>query len=188
MELLDAALKQGLTPALVVIIYLIIVKIIDTRKETIQTKTNKNIVDSIGIISNFIKNISKNIVDKDKDKCEYAIEDSFNSSAMRLIKFVSNTIVNNHIDTNKESILANIHNIVNAEFYTIYSVLSLYTINDNKVSNYLNKEWMESIEKDIIDTIYNNSFSKEEKIINFMNKITINFQNYITYINNNINK
>ena len=48
----------------------------------------------------------------------------------------------------------------------------------------MNNEWINSIEKDIIDIIYNTKLSKEDKILSFTNKINIKFQSYITYIIN----
>lgn len=185
MDVLGEALKQGIAPAIVVVIYLIIVKIIDNRRHNNQIKISTELSKSINEISNFISILTKNIIDKDKDKCKNAIEDSMYASGMRLVNFVTNTIINNHINTNKENILANIHNIVNAEYYTIYSVLAVYTINDCKVSDILNKKWIDDIENDIIEIIYNNVLTNEEKIISFNNKINIRFQSYITYITNN---
>lgn len=185
MDILIEAFKQGIAPAIVVAIYLIIIKIIDSKKEAVQIKISSDLTKSINTISSFIVNITKNIIDKDKDKAKIAIEDSMFSSAMRLINFVSTTIVNNHIDTNKENILSNIHNIVNAEFYTVYSTLSLYIVNNIKISDVLNKKWIDNIEKDIVNVIYDANLSKEDKIMAFTNKINIKFQSYITYIINN---
>lgn len=185
MDVLSDALKQGIAPAVVVAIYLIITKIIDSRKENAQAKLSSELVKSINTISTFIINLTKNIIDKDKEKCKNAIEDSMYSSGMRLIHFVSTTIINNHVDTNKENILANIHNIVNAEYYTVYSALSMYVINDKKVSDALNNAWISTVEKDMIDVIYNDKLSKEDKIMTFTNKLNIRFQSYITYIINN---
>ena len=106
----------------------------------------------------------------------------------KLINFVSTTLVSNHIIENKDNILANIHNLVNAEYYNIYSTLSLYIIDGAKVSEYLNKEWINSIETDMINVIYNSTLSKEDKILAFTNKINIKIQSYITFIiNNSIN-
>ena len=185
MDVLGDALRQGIAPAIVVAIYLIITKIIDSRKENAQIKLSADLTKSINTISNFVIGLTKNIIDKDKEKCKNAIEDSMYSSGMRLINFVSTTVVNNHIDTNKDNILANIHNIVNAEYYTVYSTLSMYTVNDIKVSNALDKDWISAVEKDMVDIIYNNTLSKEDKILSFTNKINIKFQSYITYIINN---
>ena len=165
MDILGDALRQGIAPAIVVAIYLIITKIIDSRKENAQIKLSADLTKSINTISNFIINLTKNIIDKDKEKCQNAIEDSMYSSGMRLINFVSTTVVNNHIDTNKENVLANIHNIANAEYYTVYSTLSMYIVNDVKVCSALNKDWISAIEKDMVDIIYNPTLSKEDKIL-----------------------
>lgn len=188
MEILNEALRQGIAPAIIVAVYLIITKFIDSYKEKAQIRLNDNIITSITTVSNFVSALTKNVINKDKDKCKSAIEDSMFASAMRLIYFVSTTIVNNHIDINKENILANIHNIVNAEFYTVFSTLSMYTIDDVKVSDYLNKEWISAIENDIVNIIYNNELKKEDKILSFANKIKIKFQTYSTYVLNNVFK
>lgn len=188
MELIEEALAQGITPAIVVAIYLIITKIIDNRKENVQIKLSTELTKSINAISSFLTDITKNIIEKDKDKCKAAIEDTMFSSGMRLINFVSTTIINNHIEANKENVIANIHNIVNTEFYSVYAILSLYKINGVKASDSLNKDWMEIIEKDMFDIIYNSSLSKEDKILTFTNKITLKFQSYVTHMTNVIIK
>lgn len=188
MELIEEALAQGITPAIVVAIYLIITKIIDNRKENVQIKLSTELTKSINTISSFLTDITKNIIEKDKDKCKAAIEDTMFSSAMRLINFVSTTIINNHIEANKENVIANIHNIVNTEFYSVYATLSLYKINGVKASDALNKDWMEIIEKDMFDIVYNSSLSKEDKILTFTNKINLKFQSYVTHMTNVIIK
>lgn len=185
MDILNNAIQQGIAPAIVVAIYLIITKFIDSRKENAQIKINSELTKSINTISNFIITITKNIIEKDKEKCKNAINDSMCSFGMRLMNFVSATIVNNHIDTNRANIIANIHNIVNGEYYTMYSALSVYVINDVRVSDVLEKEWMASIEQDMIDIIYGVNLSKEDRILSFNNKINLKLQSYITYVINN---
>lgn len=188
MDVLGDALKQGIAPAIVVAIYLIIIKIIDNKKENVQIKISAELTQSINNISTFLTDITKNIVDKDKDKCKIAIEDAMFSSGMRIINFVSTTIVNNQVDLNRENVIANIHHLVNSEYYSVFSTLSLYKVNGVKASNYLNKDWMAVIEKDMTDSIFNSSLNKEARIISFSNKISIKFQSYITYIINNVIK
>lgn len=185
MDFLNEALKQGIAPAIVVAIYLVITKIIDARKENLQTKLSTELTKSINLISNYIVDISQNIIEKDKAKCKAAIEDSMYASGMKLINFVSTTLVSNHIIENKDNILANIHNLVSAEYYNIYSTLSLYVVDKEKISQHLNKEWIKSIEDDIINVIYNTNLKNEDKILAFTNKINIKIQSYITYIINN---
>lgn len=186
MDLISDALAQGITPAIIVVIYLIAVKVIDNKREHNQAKLNNELINSISNISNFITDITKNTIQKDKEKCKMAINLSINCSAYALIKFVVDTLVNNHIDINKDTIITNIKNIVNAEYYNIFTILNIYEIHGTKVSKFLKKEWIDDVEKSIIDSIYNDALSKEEKIMSFSNKINIKFQSYITYIINNL--
>ena len=185
MDILSEAIAQGIAPAIVVALYLIIVKLIDTKKERTQIKISNELVKSINSISTFIDTITRSTIEKDKDKCKAAITDAMNHSAYKLIKFVVDTLVNNHIDINKDTIITNIKNITNAEYYTTYSTLSLYEMNGEKVSEHLKKEWIQEVERAMIASIYNDKLSTEDKILSFSNKINIKFQSYITYIINN---
>lgn len=191
-EIIESALNQGLSSLITISIFLLLYKWLDNKKKTESEKfvssisnTLDEVSESLLQVSTFITDITKNIIDKDKDKCKTTIEDSMLASAMRLTMFVTNTVINNHVQTNKDNILANIHNIVNAEFYTVFSSLSLYKINGIKVSDNMKKDWMPSVEKSIIEIIFNDNLSKEDKISSFNNKINLKFQSYITYITNN---
>lgn len=191
-EIIEFALNQGLSSLITISIFLLLYKWLDNKKKTESEKfvssissTLDEVSKSLLQVSTFITDITKNIIDKDKDKCKTAIDDAMLASAMRLTMFVTNTVINNHIHTNKDNILANIHNIVNAEFYTVFSSLSLYKINGVKVSDNMKKDWMPSVEKSIIEVVFNNNLSKEDKISSFNNKINLKFQSYITYITNN---
>ena len=191
-EIIEYALNQGLSSLITISIFLLLYKWLDNKKKTESEKFVSSISDTLDEVSKsllqvstFITDITKNIIDKDKDKCKTAIDDAMLASAMRLTIFVTNTVINNHVQTNKDNILANIHNIVNAEFYTVFSSLSLYKINGVKVSDNMKKDWMPSVEKSIIEIIFNDNLSKEDKISSFNNKINLKFQSYITYITNN---
>lgn len=191
-EIIESALNQGLSSLITISIFLLLYKWLDNKKKTESEKFVSSISDTLDEVSKsllqvstFITDITKNIIDKDKDKCKTAIDDAMLASAMRLTMFVTNTVINNHVQTNKDNILANIHNIVNAEFYTVFSNLSLYKINGVKVSDNMKKDWMPSVEKSIIEIVFNNNLSKEDKISSFNNKINLKFQSYITYITNN---
>lgn len=191
-EIIESALNQGLSSLITISIFLLLYKWLDNKKKTESEKFVSSISDTLDEVSKsllqvstFITDITKNIIDKDKDKCKTAIDDAMLASAMRLTIFVTNTVINNHVQTNKDNILTNIHNIVNAEFYTVFSSLSLYKINGVKVSDNMKKDWMPSVEKSIIEIIFNDNLSKEDKISSFNNKINLKFQSYITYITNN---
>lgn len=185
MEILSEALAQGITPAIVVVIYLIAVKVIDNKREHIQAKLNSELISSISNISTFVTDITRNTIQRDKEKCKNTIVDSIECAAYNLIKFVADTLVNNHIDINRDTIITNIKNIVNAEHYNVYTKLNLYEINGEKVSEFLKKEWIDEVEKAVTDSIYNNNLTREEKIMSFSNKINLKFQSYITYVINN---
>lgn len=191
-EIIESALNQGLSSLITISIFLLLYKWLDNKKKTESEKFVSSISDTLDEVSKsllqvstFITDITKNIIDKDKDKCKMAIEDSMLASAMRLSIFVTNTVINNHIQTNKDNILSNIHNIVNAEFYSVFSSLSLYKVNGTKASDNMKKDWMSSVEKSIIEIVFNDNLSKEDKISSFNNKINLKFQSYITYITNN---
>lgn len=184
MDAILTSLQQGVAPAILVVIYLLIIKIIDNKKESKQAKISKQLADSVSEISSFIKVMTTDVINKDKDKCKAAIEDSMFASALRLSNFVNDTILHNHIHENKDNVYANIHNIVNSEYYSIYSSLSLYTLNTIKVSDYMKTEWMSELEKDMIDIIYSDKLSDIDKINTFIHKINIRIQSYITYIIN----
>lgn len=191
-EIIESALNQGLSSLITISIFLLLYKWLDNKKKTESEKFVSSISDTLDEVSKsllqvsaFITDITKDIIDKDKDKCKMAIDDAMLASAMRLTMFVTNTIINNHVQTNKDNILANIHNIVNAEYYTVFSSLSLYKINGIKASDNMKKDWMPSVEKSIIEIVFNDNLSKEDKISSFNNKINLKFQSYITYITNN---
>ena len=188
MELLNESLKLGVAPAIVVSIYLVIVKIIDNRKERSSTKLNADLTKSINNISEFLVYITKDIINRERDKCRVAIEDSMYSSGMRLVNFVSTTVINNNIEVNKDTILANIKNIVNTEYYSIYSTLAMYKINGVVASEVMNIDWIGQLENDMIDVIYNNRLNADDKILSFSNKVTLRFQTYVTYLINNVVK
>lgn len=191
-EIIESALNQGLSSLITISIFLLLYKWLDNKKKIESEKfvssisnTLDEVSKSLLQVSTFITDITKNIIDKDKDKCKTAIEDSMLASAMRLSMFVTNTVINNHVQTNKDNILSNIHNIVNAEFYSVFSSLSLYKVNGTKASDNMKKDWMPSVEKSIIEIVFNDNLSKEDKISSFNNKISLKFQSYITYITNN---
>ena len=178
------ALKEGLTPAIIVVIYLLIVKMIDSKREKANIKITNDLVAAINKISNFLDNITTNIIDKDRDKCRYAIRQAFLSSASTIIEFVTKTIINNHINTNRDNIINNVEHLVNAEYYNIYNSLSLYTIDGNKINEYLKEEWIKEIEKDAINIIFNEKLDKETKILTFNNRMTIKCQDFAVYVTN----
>ena len=178
------ALKEGLTPAIIVLIYLLVIKIIDAKREKASIKITNELVSAINKISNFLDNITDNILEKDRDKCRCAIKQAFLSSASVIIEFVSKTIINNHITINRDNIINNIEHLVNSEYYNISNSLSLYTIDGHKVNEFLKEEWISEIEKDVVDIIFDDKLDKETKIVTFNNRMTIKCQDFAIYVTN----
>lgn len=195
MDLMNSAVEQGIWSAIVVGIYLVIAKIIDTYKEIKkhnkeeETKEhqiiiNQKLVDSVANISDFISVTTKNILEKDRERCVNAIQHLFKSSANSIIKFATDTIIANNIQVNKPNILGNIEDIVNAEYYTLYSSLILYHTEANPIADYLKVNWKKEISDTLINIIYNENLNKEQKLYNINNKINIKVTDYCIYVTN----
>lgn len=178
------ALKEGLTPAIIVLIYLLVIKIIDAKREKASIKITNELVSAINKISIFLDNITDNILEKDRDKCRCAIKQAFFSSASVIIEFVSKTIINNHITINRDNIINNIEHLVNSEYYNISNSLSLYTIDGHKVNEFLKEEWISEIKNDVVDIIFDDKLDKETKIVTFNNRMTIKCQDFAIYVTN----
>lgn len=188
MNLFETAISQGIAPAIVVAIYLIVIKIIDVKKEKDAIKITNNLLEAVNKISNFLDNVTTNIIEKDKDKCKNAIKNSFETARLHIVEYVANIIAKNNINNNKENIIENIKTIINAEFYNTYNALSLFTINGINVGSILKEQWKTDLINNTIKFIYNTKLDKETKIFSYVNKLSIIFDNYIIYINNKVFK
>lgn len=184
MEILFQALEQGITPALIVVFYLVITDIIKSRRERNQTKISSKTVEAITDIQTIVKEIYEKREAENREKCKIAIDNAFDSAAFNLINFMQRTLISNHLDVNKDTVLANIHNIANSEYYTVFQTLSLYSINNSRISDYIDSQWLKEIETDLVDSIYNPSLSREDKFMGYVNKTTIRFQTYTSYVQN----
>ena len=178
MELLLESLKLGVAPSLVVAIYLVINKIIDNKKESQSAKINQNIVESFNKLNNFLKYITDDIIAKESDRRDLAIKNSFDRLENELVKFGTYTIINNNIDINKDNILDNTRNIIISEMQALHSALSLYSPEKVNLAIYIDRNWEEEIYNDIINIIFRDKFTKEQKIYTLHNKISIHINEY----------
>ena len=172
-ELLES-LRLGITPGVIVLIYLIIIKVIDTKKESNAVKINKEVTECFRKLNLFLDYITKDILNDAEEKRDYAIKNSFKTEENRQEKLKS--IINN-IDNNKENIIENIHYIVESNYYRLYNLMFLY-----KICGYIKPEWKTEISEDVVEIIYNDEFSKEEKLYNINNKINIKVDGYISIV------
>lgn len=182
MEILLESLKLGIAPSIVVAIYLVLNKIIEARKESKQAKVNINVVESFNKLNNFLDYITKDIIAKESDRRDLAIKNAFDRFENSIVKFSLTTIVNNHIDINKENILDNAKHTILSEFYALQSALALYSPEESNLSTYVKVDWQNEIYKDIIDIIYKEKFTKDQKIYALYNKVNIRVNEYKSII------
>lgn len=177
MEELLESLRLGITPGIIVLIYLIIIKIIDTKKESNTVKINKEVTECFRKLNSFLDYITKDILNDAEEKRDYAIKNSFKAFANAIIRHATSVIIANNIDNNKENIIENIRYIVDSNYYRLYNLMFLY-----KLCGYIKPEWKTEVNEDIVEIIYNNKFSKEEKLYNINNKINIKVDGYISIV------
>lgn len=175
-ELLES-LRLGITPGIIVLIYLIIIKVIDSKKESNAVKINKEITECFRKLNLFLDYITKDILNDAEEKRDYAIKNSFKTFANSIIRHATSVIIANNIDNNKENIIENIRYIVDSNYYRLYNLMFLY-----KLCGYIKSEWKTEVNEDIVEIIYNNKFSKEEKLYNINNKINIKVDEYISIV------
>jgi hypothetical protein len=175
-ELLES-LRLGITPGIIVLIYLIIIKVIDTKKESNAVKINKEITECFRKLNSFLDYITKDILNDAEEKRDYAIKNSFKAFANSIIRHATSVIIANNIDNNKENIIENIRYTVDSNYYRLYNLMFLY-----KLCGYIKSEWKTEVNEDIVEIIYNNKFSKEEKLYNINNKINIKVDEYISIV------
>lgn len=186
MDILQSALQQGIAPAIVVGIYLIIVRILDNRKESKTAKLNGQMIDCINNINEFLKHITQDIMDKEPERCNRSIVDSFEGFSYKVLNFVVYTLVNNHIIKNKKSIIENLTKTIDKEYQDIYTIVLLYSDSKNKLITKIDKEWTYTLKNAIIDILYDKNLTKEQKIYQASNKIKLYVDEYCANLLNQI--
>lgn len=184
MDIIIEALAKGIAPAVIVVIYLIIVKLIDAKKENTQNKISSELTKSISTISNFLDNITNSIISKDKERCRIIIKLSFENFEKELFLFVRDTVITNNIDKRHDYIIQSLENIINAKYYEVYDYLSTFELNGIKISSYCKNEWKKEIKDSLIRIIFDDNLDKIMKITEVQTKLNSFMSNYITYVHN----
>lgn len=184
MEQLIESFKYGIVPTLIVLTYLIVTKVLDNKKERElakkSIKVNAEILDCFNNLNAFLKHITKDILDKEDDRTNSAIRSSFKSMGYTLLKFATFTIISNNVIKNRENIIDNIENTVNAEFANVYNELVLY----DDLIDAVQDKWKDEITADLKNIILDEKLQKEDKIYNIHNKMNLRINNYISSVNN----
>ena len=134
MEIISEAFKQGLFPGIVIAIAYIVEKIISSKKK-----------DPLSDIARLLSIVTKDIIEKDKEKSKAVVDVALSYGGSEFIKFVNTTIVNNNIEDNREQIEYNARQLVDSIFRDVYSKLSLYKGTRNYLSSYMKDEWRNEI-------------------------------------------
>ena len=184
MDILLESLKFGITPAIVVAIYLTINKILTDRKEAHQAKLSNDIVQSFNKLNNFLDHITKDIIDRESDKCNSAIKNAFQRLENMILKYINHTIINNNVEINRKHIIDNVHHLVNAEYYNLYNTLMLYSTEKLDLTKYMNVVWKDELFNDITEIVFNTDLNKEQKIYSLQNKIDFRVNDYMINVLN----
>ena len=178
MEILLESLKLGVTPALVVLVYLVFNKIVDNRNKSKQILLNNNVVESFNKLNTFLDYFTKNIINKEIDKCDIGIRHSFDKLRSSLLDFSIITIINNNVNLNKANIVDNITHLINGEYYVLINNLNLYTTHTMNIANYVSEDWKKEMYDDMVSIIFNCELTKEQKIYTITNKLNTRIGEY----------
>ena len=182
MEILLESLKLGVTPALVVLLYFVFNKIIENKTKSKQVIITNNIVESFTKLNNFLDYFTKNIINKEFDKCDLGIRHSFDKLKGRLLEESILIIINNNISINKQNIIDNITHLINGEYYVLTNNVTLYSTHYDNLSQYLSTDWKKELYDDLINVIFNIELNKEQKIYTINNKLNTRINEYKSII------
>ena len=172
--------------------YTLIVKLIDYFKSKSKTKpllemataikeNTANIVKLNSVLDKTLKDAER----KEVRQCEKAIALSFKSFGYKLAQECIAIIAHNDIDKNRDLITDNINKLVGAEYYKLYSTLSVYEIHEINVATRLKEDWV----KEVADTLISIIYDRQEpitRITQINNRLNIYISEYSTFINNKV--
>lgn len=174
MDLIGEAFKQGLIPGVVIAVVYIVEKILQVRRK-----------DPLNDIAKLLNIVTKDIIDKDRERSKSAVDIIFNNEARELAKFVQSTIINNNIDANREQISHSAKYLINSVYYNTYAKLNMYRGVDDYLGNYMEDHWKEDLYQDIMEIVYNKNIEPTKRILAYNNRIDIRVKDYSSYIINN---
>lgn len=174
MDIISEAFAQGLIPGVVIAIVYIIEKILQAKRK-----------DPLTDIARLLTIVTKDIIEKDRERARAAVEIIFNNEARELSKFVQTTIINNNIDANKDQIINNARFLVNSVYYNTYAKLNMYRGDEDYLGSYMQEEWKDKLTNDIVDIIYNKNIEPTKRILAYNDRIDIRVKDCSSFIINN---
>ena len=196
-NIIDTAVKDSSYTTVIIscgvfIIYTLINKVIELYK---AKDRNKPMLD----MASAIKQVSENVVKlnqvldktfqdaeiKEANRITNIITASFNSFKSEIITRTIDIIVHNNIEANRESVKQSIYRTVSTEYYKIYSIFSAYEHDKVNVATKLKEEWIDAVTEEVLQIIYNGQ-DATDRIRQINNKLSIDTEEYSTYINNKV--
>ena len=147
----------------------------------LNDNNKRNPLDDIAKLLNIV---TKDIIEKDREKSKAVVSIAMINAASECAKFVASTIITNNVDNNRDQIEYNARHLVNSVYYDAYSKLNMYRGDEDYLSHYMKEEWKEDIYGDIINIVYNKNLDSNQRILAFNKRIDIRVNDYTAYIIN----
>ena len=196
-NIIDSAVKDSSYTTVIIscgvfIIYTLINKVIELYKAKDRNKPMLEMASAIKQVSENVVKLNQ-VLDKtfqdaeikEANRITNIITASFNSFKSEIITRAIDIIVHNNIEANRESIKQSIYRTVSTEYYKVYSIFSAYEHDKINVATKLKEEWIDAVTEEILQIIYNRQ-DATDRIRQINNKLSIDTEEYSTYINNKV--
>ena len=196
-EIINTAVKDSSYITVIIscgvfILYTLINKVIELYKAKDRNKPMLEMASAIKQVSENVVKLNQ-VLDKtfqdaeikEANRITNIITASFNSFKSEIITRAIDIIVHNNIEANKESVKQSIYKTVSTEYYKIYSIFSAYEHDKVNVATKLKEEWIDAVTEEVLQIIYNGQ-DATDRIRQINNKLSIDTEEYSTYINNKV--
>ena len=196
-EIINTAVKDSSYTTVIIscgvfIIYTLINKVIELYKAKDRNKPMLEMASAIKQVSENVVKLNQ-VLDKtfqdaeikEANRITNIITASFNSFKSEIITRVIDIIVHNNIETDKDSVKQSIYRTVSTEYYKVYSIFSAYEHDKVNVATKLKEEWIDAVTEEVLQIIYNGQ-DATDRIRQINNKLSIDTEEYSTYINNKV--
>ena len=196
-NIIDTAVKDSSYTTVIIscgvfILYTLINKVIELYKAKDRNKPMLEMASAIKQVSENVVKLNQ-VLDKtfqdaevkEANRISNIITASFNSFKSEIITRSIDIIVHNNIETNKESVKQSVYRTVSTDYYKVYSIFSAYEHDQVNVATKLKEEWIDAVTEEVLQIIYNGQ-DAIDRIRQINNKLSIDTEEYSTYINNKV--
>jgi hypothetical protein len=185
LEIISQLVSEGNTVNIIILVtaftlFFILNKIMDSRTKKNQVSLNDDLVI---VIRTLAEQVSKD-KDKIREKCRLAITLGFSKLYAGILDEVVGIIITNNVANNKSLIEGNLKNIINKEYYNLYSTLNIFELHEKHLSIYVKDEWKEEIRQMCEAIIFDVSLETNFKLTSIKSKLNILTSNYSIYVTN----